>query len=836
MTSKRLARSLTERSSFVVVAELAAGPGFNFSPIEKFLKAAQEAGADAVPKGFDFVGVTVPQSPGGVANLEPGDVLARVKAMGLLGSLDFIPHVSCKDHNADAITGSLMSHRAQGVESVLALTGDKPVRSKGVFEVESAGLLQLIQRLNDAACLKAGPGQWQDVPQFFPGAAVSPFKYTEASQMQQYYKMEKKIACGAKFLITQLGYDWRKSLELVLYLRENGIEVPVLGNVYLLTTATPAPRLMHDGKLPGCFVSDELLATLQRESPAQHIERAAQQVAMYKALGVAGVDIGGVPDFETFRKILDLASQIGENWEKYKENLCWSGGEHFYLYDEKGQRTPGGGYRQTVGQRGFNLTHRLLMDPAHAGFKLGRGFLNLVGAGKGKGFAYRSFATAERAIKYAAFDCQDCGDCYLPENFSHCTLGGCEKGLSNAPCGDATVDGRCGNNLERVCVGEWVYQAAAAERGGVQRLRETVNKPRDPRLQHTSSVLNYLFGRDHTRRPPLIPIGDLIHASDPKIGKVMKEILDLGPDGFTRQPGPVSYIGALIRSQVEDGADYIGLNIDALNEDEHLAAQMMRQYVRLVHRWGRGVPVCIDSRFGAVLAAGLAEWHAADPSARTPLICSVRLDAIEKVMSLRNERDFSLVIPLEAPGVDEAFGLAGHCFDHAVREHGFGPEQMFFSPAVVPLVKDGPVPPGGFSRTRIAFETMRRIKADRLLRRSHCLLRTSDAVAELPGRAVGVCRAFVGRAMESGMDAAFANPASRYGESPADSSLLELVDAHARIDGSPERVREAQEAMAKFCAGCAKPRRASAPPASIKAAPRPDGTPADRGASQAAAR
>jgi hypothetical protein len=74
----------------------------------------------------------------------------------------------------------------------------------------------------------------------------------------------------------------------------------------------------------------------------------------------------------------------------------------------------------------------------------------------------------EKAIKFAAFDCQDCGDCYLPENFGCCTMGGCEKGLSNAPCGDSTVDGRCGNNLDRICVGERIYDAAIAEREGYQ--------------------------------------------------------------------------------------------------------------------------------------------------------------------------------------------------------------------------------------------------------------------------------------------------------------------------------------------------------------------------------
>jgi 5,10-methylenetetrahydrofolate reductase len=110
----------------------------------------------------------------------------------------------------------------------------------------------------------------------FPGAAVSPFKYTEASQMQQYYKMEKKVACGAEFLITQVGWDWRKSAELFTYLREAGLDVPVIGNVYLLSTLTPAPRLMHDIKLPGCFVSDELLAKVNSERVDDHIERAGR--------------------------------------------------------------------------------------------------------------------------------------------------------------------------------------------------------------------------------------------------------------------------------------------------------------------------------------------------------------------------------------------------------------------------------------------------------------------------------------------------------------------------------------------------------------------------------
>ena len=822
MQGKSLAKSLTDRSKFVIVAELAAGPGFNFAPIEKFLKAARDAGPDSIPQSFDFVGVTAPQSPGGVANMEPADVLARVKAADLLGPLDFIPHVSCKDHNSDAITSSLVTFRARGIESVLALTGDKPVRSQGVFEVESAGLLQLIQRMNDAAYLKAGPGQWDSVTQFFPAAAVSPFKYSEASQVQQYYKMEKKIAAGARCLITQLGYDWRKSLELMQYLQENHIDIPVLGNVYLLTTMTPAPRLMHDGKLPGCFVSDELLATLQREKIEDHIERAAQQVAMYKAIGAAGADVGGLLDFDTFLKILRRAEQIGGDWEKYKNNLCWPGADLFYLYDEAGRRVSPGKRKKRLAQRCFNLTHRLILDPEHRGFKLGRSLMRLTGAGKGTGFAYRSFATMEKAIKFAAFDCQDCGDCYLPENFGCCTLGGCEKGLSNAPCGDSTIDGRCGNNLDRVCIGERIYDAAVAEPDGTQRLRERINRPRNPDLRHTSSILNYLFGKDHTKKSPLISIGDQVNASNPKTGKVMKEILDLGEASFRRQTGPIGYIRALIQSQADDGADYIAVNVDALSDDEgQLAVKMMKQYVRLVRQWGRGAPVCIDSRFDDALMAGLKECYNTNQPVRTPLLSSIRAQTADKLLSLKGEHDFHFVALLGDPtggvsGVDAACDTARQMFEKAVHQYGFGPGQIFFDPVAVPLVKDEPTLAGGRGRTYSAFETMRRLRTDPTTKRSHCLFRIDAAASELPGRAIGVCRAYAARAIECGLDAAFVNPALHYGDDPADPGLLELVDAYIQMDGSPERTRIAKELMAKFCAENQKPRRPTPAPALAK--------------------
>ncbi|NLH44414.1 MAG: dihydropteroate synthase, partial [Planctomycetes bacterium] len=663
------------------------------------------------------------------------------------------------------------------------------------------------------------------------GAAVSPFKYTEPSQMQQYYKMEKKIACGAEFLITQVGWDWKKSLELFRYLKEvfppQEGSIPVIGNVYLLSTLTPAPRLMHDGKLPGCFVSDELLAKVQSERVDDHIERAAQQVAMYKGLGAAGVDVGGVPTFEIFVKILNRAAQIGAGWEQFKGNLCWPTKDPFYLYDESGQRVPLITPYPTFGKRFFDFAHWAMLDPKHVGFRAFKKTMSVLGADAGEGAIYKLFNSTEKGFKYLMFDCEECGDCFLPENFGLCTMGGCEKGLDNAPCGDATADGHCGNNLDRVCTGERIYEAAASEDGGKmiegkgrQRLRTTINKPRNPALRHTSSIINYLFGKDHTMKNALISIGESIHASIPKTGQIMKDLHALGAGAYTTPSPQLDYIRALVESQANDGADYIAVNLDAFGEqDPQQAVDMMVQYVRLVKRWGRGVPVCIDSSSDAVLVAGLKEWYANAPgvadhvkrgneSLHAPLLNSIKVYTMDKIMPLKKDYDFSFVGLLVSeekatgPGgshsVDELYALAKQLFDAAMR-HGFKPGQIFFDSTVFPLAIDMPMEPGVPGYTYRTFETIKKIKADPRMKGVHCSLGISNSVRDLPARRIGVCRAYVAKAMEYGLDAGIVNTAHQYGTVEAPPELLELVDAYAKLDGSMEKTGKAMELMAQFC-------------------------------------
>lgn len=817
MEHGRLKRKLTDKSSLTVVVELVAGPGFNLGPIEKFLESYKSAGSSAIAGGFDFAGVTLPENPGGAANAEPAHILGRVTSKGLFCDLEFIPHVTCKDRNVDGIVSCLVGYRKSGIESILALTGDKPLKARGVFELDSIGLLDLIGDMNNEAYIKARPEALEKVQQFYPGAAVSPFKYTEPSQMQQYYKIAKKISCGAKFLITQVGWDWKKSAELFRYIEEKAIDIPVIGNVYLLSTLTPAPRLMHDIKLPGCFVSDKLFEKVCSETVDEHIERAAQQVAMYKAMGAAGVDIGGVYDFEMFTKILARAAEIGGDWEQFRDNLCFPAENAFYLYDKSGRRAALSKPRKKFRQRFFNFFHRAVLDPDYRGFRCFRKVMSALGTPKGSGCIYKLFNASEKWFKYLVFDCEECGDCYLPENFGLCTMGGCEKGMDNAPCGDSTADGYCGNNIEKVCIGELIYNAAAAEKDGLEKLRTIINKPRRHELENTSSILNYLFAKDHTMKNVIISIGESIHASIPKTGKVMKQLAELGTDAYTKESGPLNYVKALIESQVRDGAEYIAVNLDAFGEDDAQAAvALMREYVKMVHKWGAGVPVCIDSSNDDVLIAGLKQWYDTDEKVARPLLNSVKDYTIEKILPLKKEYDFAFIGLLVSeskptgPGgshsVDELYSLAETIFEQAVDKYGFRPEEIFFDSTVFPLAIDMPMEANVPGYTYRAFETIRKIKSDARMKETHCSLGVSNSVRDLPGRRIGVCRAYLAKAIGYGLDTGIINVAHHYGTVEPDPGLLELVDAYAKMDGSAEAQNRAMMLMGKFCRENRKPR------------------------------
>src|SRR5579863_5676373 len=280
------------------------------------------AGIAGIP---EVVGAGITSWAGGSAGHDPVRVAAIAKERGLNPNV----HLTCVSKTPAEVGKFLDDVMALGIENVFAITGDYPKGAPLGTVGYACDSVQLVETIAE----ERAAGKWP----FFISAAVSPFKYTEADCAYQYLKLEKKIAAGADFAITQLGFDSRKYREMKRYLDERNLKTPVLGNVYVLPPK--AAERMSKGEPPGCWVSPELLEKIQVEAKAAdkgmaaRLERAAQMAAIVKGLGYAGAYIGGTHDADRIRGIIQRAEELAPRWEELAEEISYGDKRGFYFYE-----------------------------------------------------------------------------------------------------------------------------------------------------------------------------------------------------------------------------------------------------------------------------------------------------------------------------------------------------------------------------------------------------------------------------------------------------------------------------------------------------------------------
>jgi 5-methyltetrahydrofolate--homocysteine methyltransferase len=238
---------------------------------------------------------------------------------------------------------------------------------------------------------------------------------------------------------------------------------------------------------------------------------------------------------------------------------------------------------------------------------------------------------------------------------------------------------------------------------------------------------------------------------------------------------------------------------------------MMVEYVKMVRNWGKGVPICIDSSNDNVLKAGLKEWFNTGEMVAQPLVNSIKVYTMDNMLPLKKDYNYAfvglLMVESASPTIDDMYSVAKRIFKEATGKYGFKPGEIFFDPTIFPLAIDMPMEPGQQSYTYKTFETIRKIRNDPEMQGVHFTGGISNCVRDLPGRKIGVCRAFVAKAMEYGLDGGIVNVSHHYGtsETPAAPDLLKLVEAYANMDGSPEKMNEAMMLMGNFCRDSRKP-------------------------------
>ncbi|MEI6564088.1 MAG: methylenetetrahydrofolate reductase C-terminal domain-containing protein [bacterium] len=501
-------RDKLEKGEFAITCEFVPGRGKTGPGVEAAIEFAKAvAGPDS-----KIHAVSLTDNPGGNSAMIPDALAPEIQKQGL----DVLVHFSCRDLNRNAVESRLDALARAGVNNILVLTGDYPAsgyegNAAGVFDLDSVQTVKYIKAMNaglEVAGAKKGTTTQLPKTNFYVAAAVSPFKLREEELVPQFFKLEKKIAAGADFIITQLGYDMRKFLEVKRYMTSRGLKVPLIGNVYVLSYG--AGKTMNAGMVPGCVVTDELLKVLEAESKepdkgkAKRLDRAAKMVAMFKGMGFNGVHIGGFGlKTDDFLFIIKRADDFAGQWESFIPEVCFSRKDEFYLFPPPVTYRPTDVEEDPIKhlppghvQIGYSISqafHRVVFDRGSLGCRLLTSYYQMTL--KHPGLA-RFTHFNEYMVKMLSFGCRDCGDCALPDMAYCCPQSMCAKQQRNGPCGDSKC-GLCGAcEDEKPCAWTVVYSRMKGA-GKLDDMRNHYVPPRKMNLAYTSGWANYFLNKDH---------------------------------------------------------------------------------------------------------------------------------------------------------------------------------------------------------------------------------------------------------------------------------------------------------------------------------------------------
>jgi 5,10-methylenetetrahydrofolate reductase len=219
-------------------------------------------------QGIDFVNVT-------------DSALAKMKMSGLVFGALFkqrhgvepLVNLSCRDRNVIALQSDLLGAWSLGVRSVVALTGDAVTvgdlpDAKGVFEVNSIGLLNIIKGLNQGRDLSGV--ELKGKTNFVSGVVVNPNVRNPAAEIR---RLSRKAEAGGVYALSQPVFDVEQAEAFFSAAQASGVD----SFVGLLPCKT-AKAFEGIAKIPGIKVPEALLQRC-KDLPESEIASFSMDVA-----------------------------------------------------------------------------------------------------------------------------------------------------------------------------------------------------------------------------------------------------------------------------------------------------------------------------------------------------------------------------------------------------------------------------------------------------------------------------------------------------------------------------------------------------------------------------
>ena len=213
--------------------------------LEKYFigaRALVEAGCDAITLADNSLAILR------VSNLAIGAMLKE--RFGITPLL----HMSCRDRNVLGLQSELLGMAALGMRHVLPLTGD-PARAgdhpgaASVYDVNSVQLIAITKRMNEG--FNHAGKSISAATRFVIGCTFNPNSRNLDAQVS---RLERKIAAGAQYVMTQPVFDLRVLDAMTT--RTQGLGIPIFTGVWPLLSGRQAEFLHNE--VPGILVPDEV--------------------------------------------------------------------------------------------------------------------------------------------------------------------------------------------------------------------------------------------------------------------------------------------------------------------------------------------------------------------------------------------------------------------------------------------------------------------------------------------------------------------------------------------------------------------------------------------------
>jgi homocysteine S-methyltransferase len=224
--------ALIAEGSFVTLVEIVPPRGIDCSKEIEGARMLSQLGVHAV---------NVPDSPHASARMSAQSVCVQIQQHT---SVETILHYTCRDRNVLSIQSDLLGASSIGLHNILCVTGDPPKvgnypDATAVFDVDSIGLVNMVQRLNRG--LDIGANSIGASTNFTIGVAANPGVPDIEQELRRFaYKVE----AGAEYAITHPVFDLRL-LESFLK-RIEGHRIPVIAGIWPLTSLRNAELMKND--------------------------------------------------------------------------------------------------------------------------------------------------------------------------------------------------------------------------------------------------------------------------------------------------------------------------------------------------------------------------------------------------------------------------------------------------------------------------------------------------------------------------------------------------------------------------------------------------------------